>query len=171
MKFSEQIEAVRRHIGMCRGDRAAILAQQRSRQQVTEHVREAISDVVDTAAADNMLTLKRLATGQTTSLLTVNVSAMAPHGPVHVAIDLLPVMVRLLGAAAVRKALLAGIDDLPEGLTPAERAKRLAGLDDELDTLQTQEERLIREAALDGQDIPRRPDANPVIVLAKGDDK
>lgn len=167
MKFSEQIEAARRHIGMCRGDRATILAQQRSRQQVTEHVREAVSDVVDTAAADNMLTLKRLAAGQTASLLTVNVSAMTPHGPVYVAVDLLPVMVRLLGAAAVRKALLAGIDDLPEGLTPAERTKRLAALDDELDTLQTQEENLIRGAARDGHDIPRRPDAEARFVLAR----
>lgn len=51
------------------------------------------------------------------------------------------------------------------GLSPEERASKLAALRPHLQHLEKQEERLIGEAREAGVKIPRRPDASPEIVL------
>ena len=166
MTLSDQIDAARGRIHNLETERAALEAQPRSRQQVPEFVRDGVRDVESAAASGTLLTLERLAAGQPADLLTVTASAMTHHGPVLVTVDLLPVMVRLLGVATVRRALLVGIDSLPEGLEPAARNHRLQPLTSELHDLQTREESLIRDAAIAGQDIPRRSNADPAYVLA-----
>lgn len=166
MKFLDQITKTRDQIQGLKTEHVRLVAQPRSRQQVTEFVRDGVRDIETSAASETALMLERLAAGQPAELLTVNASAMTPQGPVSVSINLLPVMVRLLGGAAVRKALLLGAEDIPEGMAPAAREKRLTAISGELDDLQLQEEHLIREAALDGQDIPHRFDADPAYVLA-----
>ena len=53
------------------------------------------------------------------------------------------------------------------GLSPEERASRLATLRPHLRQLEKQEERLIGEAREAGVKIPRRPDADPAVVLGE----
>ncbi len=81
----------------------------------------------------------------------------------HVVIDLLPVFIRMLGAAAVTKALLKDIDSIPAGLQPEARTERLAAIVAELRALESVEETLIRDS---GEAIARRADADPAAVLA-----
>ena len=64
--------------------------------------------------------------------------------------------------------LEAEIDAMPEpplALSKTAQAKRLAEVEAELDGLERREEALIRQAALAGTDILRRPDASPAAVL------
>jgi hypothetical protein len=53
------------------------------------------------------------------------------------------------------------------GLTAAERAAELARIDADLFDLECQEEALCRAAEAAGQEIDRRPDADPRAVLAR----
>lgn len=166
MNFSDQITKTREQIQGLETEHARLISQPRSRQQVTEFVRDGVRAIEPFATSETSLTLEHLSAGQQADLLTVNASAMTPQGPVHVTIDLLPLMVRLLGVDAVSKALLVGIDNIPAGLTPATRETQMAAITAELDGLQAREESLIREAAQSGQDIPRRLDADARFVLA-----
>jgi hypothetical protein len=167
MKFLEQVTKTRERIQELKAELARVTAQPRSRQQVLEHVRESVRAIGPFAESENMLTLERLAAGQPANLLTVKASAMTTHGPVTVTVDLLPVMVRLLGVDAVHKALLTGVDGIDKGLPPTARKHQMQSIAASLDDLQTQEEHLIREAALDGCDIARRLDAEARFVLAQ----
>jgi hypothetical protein len=71
-------------------------------------------------------------------------------------VDLGPLLVGLLGAATVRKALAAALAQVPEDVTA-----RVAEIERTLDTLEIEEEGLCVAHGLD-----RRPDARPEIVLA-----
>lgn len=166
MSYAEQIQDLRGKITELRAEYSAMVAQPRCRDEVSRLVRDGVQDAAGVGERQTARTLAQLAAGLPVDLLAVNVSAMTAQGPVQVRIDLLPVMVRLLGAAAVRKALTAGVDAIPEGLPSDARAERLAAVTAELVDLQTKEENLIREAADAGQDIPRRPDAGARFVLA-----
>ena len=156
MKLLKQVTEARERIAILECERTAIEAQRRSRAQIED----AIAAQIDTAAhsQQSLIVLQRLAAGQGVPILTVH----APNGLV----DLLPVMVRLLGAEVVKNALLADIGQIPEGLDTFARAARLADIESESHELQIKEESLIREATLTGLDIPRRTDAGPSYVLA-----
>lgn len=157
MKFLDQITEKRERIAALETEWEALEMQPRSRKQVEDIVTEQI-DTAARKAPESLRTLQRLAAGHAADVLTV----AAPHGRV----DLLPVMVRLLGAGVVKAALLADIGQIPKGLESFSRGNRLAAIERELHELQTQEENLIREAKLTGQDIPRRPNAEPPYLLA-----
>jgi hypothetical protein len=69
---------------------------------------------------------------------------------------------------AFAQRLEAEIDQMPKPtltLTATERSERWATLQSELSALERSEERLIESAADDGQEIPRRTDADPQAVL------
>ena len=149
------IQDIREQIAALKNEQAALILQPVSRAAVVQAVRDGVKDCETISEAQTLQTLQRLAAGQPSPLLTVRA------GPV--AIDLLPVFIRMLGAAAVTKALLRGLDDIPVGLDLDARTNRLAAIVVELRALEGDEETLIRES---GGAIPRRADADPAVVLA-----
>lgn len=157
MKFLDQITEKRERIATLETEWEALERQPRSRKQVEDIVTAQI-DAAARKAPESLRTLQHLAAGHAAEILTV----AAPYGRV----DLLPVMVHLLGVEVVKAALLADIGQIPKGLESFSRGNRLAAIESELHELQTQEENLIREAKLTGQDIPRRPNAAPAYMLA-----
>lgn len=153
--MNEQISTIREQIAALKIEQAAIFAQPVSRDAVAQAVRDGVKDCEPISEAQTLQTLRRLAAGQPAPLLTVRAGT--------VAIDLLPMFIRMMGTAAVTKALLRGLDDIPEGLAPEARTNRLADIVAELRALEGSEETLIRES---GEAIARRADADPAVVLA-----
>ena len=149
-----KIEQIRDQIAALQAERTAIIEQPVSRAAVEQAVRDGVKDCESVSEAQTLQTLQRLAAGQPAPLLSVRAGS---------SIDLLPVFVRMLGTAAVTKALLRGLDDIPVGLAPDARTKRLAAINAELAALELQEEALIRDG---GEVIHRRVDADPAAVLA-----
>lgn len=141
------LEQIREQIREHTQEQAAIIAQPVSRADVERCVRDVVQDV-----ATDCNHLHRLAAGAPAPLLRVRADD---------AVDLLPIFIRMMGAAAVTKALLRGLDDIPEGLAPAAREARLAAIVEELATLGHAEEALCRS-----EGHARRPDADPACVLA-----
>lgn len=148
------IELIREQITALKGEQAAIISQPFSRDAVERAVRDGVKDCESISEAQTLHTLQRLAAGQPAPLLSVRESS---------SIDMLPIFVRMLGTAAVTKALLRGLDYIPAGLAPEARASRLAAIVAELHTLESSEEQLIRDG---GEAITRRVDADPAAVLA-----
>jgi hypothetical protein len=157
---TENLLAIRESIHALQIEAAGIEFQWRSRDHVQEAVHEGVRG--GESEAHTLPTLQRLAAGQPAPLLTVK--AMTPHGTVS--IDLLPIFIKVLGAPAVTKSLLRGLDDIPVGLNPDARATRLETIKTELHRLETSEESTIREAENAGEAIARRPEADPRCVLA-----
>lgn len=149
------IQDIREQITALKNEQSAIISQPVSRAAVEQAVRDGVKDCESISEAQTLQTLQRLAAGQPAPLLTVRAGT--------VAIDLLPVFIRMLGTAAVTKALLRGLDDIPVGMAPEARTERLAAIVVELRALEGDEETLIRES---GDVITRRPDADPAVVLA-----
>jgi len=143
-----KIETLRARIAALQVERAALLRQKRNRAQVVD----AIGDLVQHWAAEGAdlvaRELQRAAEG-------------GPPDPLRIRTELGPLFAALLGADAVRAALLAGIEAIPVGLDATDRADKLVTLGVELDRLEKDEERLCEAEGID-----RRPDARPEIVLA-----
>lgn len=158
--MTENLLAVRESIQALKIEAARIESQSCSRDHVQRAVHDGVRD--GESEAHSPQTLQRLAAGQPATLLTVK--AMTSHG--QVSIDLLPIFIKVLGAPAVTKALLRGLDDIPVGLNPDARATRLEAIKTELYRLETSEEATIREAENAGEVIARRPEADPRCVLA-----
>lgn len=157
-----KISTIREQIKNLQAEQAAIAQQVNSRDAVRQIVRDGVRDCEPISEGHTLQTLQRIAAGQPAPLLTVR--AMTPHGPVTV--DLLPVFIRLLGAAAVTEALSRGLDEIAVGLDTEARIARADAITDELHKLGESEERLIRKSEASGEIIARRPDANPACVLA-----
>ncbi len=77
-----------------------------------------------------------------------------------------PLLISVLGKAAIKKTLSALVDELPDGLEPVAKAKRLAAIEAELLRLEIEEEEFIVELEQAGETILRRADARPEIILA-----
>lgn len=167
MNHAADVRETRDNITRLGQERDALELQARSREGVRREVIDQIEAATVNAANLDKRTLGTLARGLPAELLTAYGTAQTESGPIHVRINLLPIALRLLGPVAVKKALLAGLEYVPAGLEPDARAERLAAIGAELDALQTEEERLIREAAVMGEDIARRPDADPHYVLSR----
>jgi hypothetical protein len=81
---------------------------------------------------------------------------------------LICILAWVLGPEALLAAFFRDLEQEPEraeALSPAERDKRLADLAASLLSLERREEALIDRAAADGQEVLRRPDADPRAVL------
>jgi hypothetical protein len=150
----QQIQQIRDQIAALQAEKTSITEQPICRAAVEQAVRDGVKDCESASEAQTLQTLQRLAAGQPAPLLSVRAGS---------SIDLLTVFVRMLGTAAVTKALLRGLGEIPVGLAPEARSSRLAAITAERAALELQEEQLIR----DGGDItPRRVDADPAAVLA-----
>jgi hypothetical protein len=80
--------------------------------------------------------------------------------------DVFALICAALGRKALRALYQPALAALPAGLDKDAKAARLAEIATDLDRLEAEEERLICEAAEQGIDVQRRPDARPEIVLA-----
>jgi len=143
-----KIETLRARIAIVQAERAALLRQKRNRAQVIQ----AIDDLVQHWAAEGADTVAR-------ELLRA--AEGGPPDPLRLKTDMGPMFAMLLGADAVRAALLSGIEAVPVGFDAQDRADKLVTLGVELDRLEKDEERLCEAEGID-----RRPDARPEIVLA-----
>lgn len=148
------IEKIRNKIAALQAEKNSITDQPVSRAAVEQAVRDGVKDCESISEAQTLQTLQRLAAGHPAPLLSVREGGT---------INLLPVFVRMLGTAAVTKALLRGLDDIPVGLAPDARTKRLAAITAELAALEITEEELIRDG---GEVTARRVDADPAAVLS-----
>lgn len=143
-----KIETLRARIVAIQAERAALLRQKRNRAQVIQSIDELVAHWAAEGADLVARELQRAAEG-------------GPPDPLRLKTDMGPMFAMLLGADAVRAALLAGIEAVPVGFDEQDRADRLVTLGVELDRLEKDEEALCESGGID-----RRPDARPEIVLA-----
>jgi len=121
---------------------------------LAEQGRTVLAHALAQAAADRPFNPFRLAGNGAVTGRTAQVST-----------DAGPLLVALLGPAAVKQALSAACETIPPGLSPKERAAALAALQAELDRLESEEEALVVGMEARGQSVLRRADARPEIVL------
>jgi hypothetical protein len=164
----EQVVALRETIATRQRERQALLKQSRSRTEVVAVVDQLVQHWDAEGCSALATELLRVAEGGPPEFLTVKGIAVVPSAPcaASFAIDLSPILVSVLGAAAVRAAILDAIEQVPTGLPASERRTRVREIDAELDQLEGDEERLIEESEAAGRPIARRADARPEIVLA-----
>lgn len=159
------LETLRRRIAALQAQHAALMRAGLSREALhqrldrfvdglAERGREALERAVAIAAADQPINPFRL---------TGNGAATGRAVQVH--IDAGPLLVALLGSAAIKKALHAASAGAPVGLAPSARAAQLAELQGELDSAEREEERIICSLEAQGHLVQRRPDARPEIIL------
>ena len=166
MPYREEIEALRARIAALQAERRTIALQARARAEVRAEIERTVAHWSLLGAATLTREVQRAALGAAPELLTAHGAGPAAGGVANMRLDLGPLLVSVLGAAAVRKALLATLDAVPEGLDAEARAARLAEIDADLDRLEAEEEKLVEMSELDGDPIARRPDARPEIILA-----
>lgn len=165
MPYREEIEPLRARIAVLQAERRTIALQARTRADVRAEIERTVAHWHQRGAAVLVREVQRAALGAAPDLLTAHGTGPAAGGIANVRLDLGPLLVSVMGAAAVRKALLATLDAVPEGLGAEARAARLAEIDADLDRLEAEEEKLVEMSELDGDPIARRPDARPEIVL------
>jgi len=153
MSKPRSLETLRSRIATLLTERDALTTQRRSRAEVAAQVNQTVTRWAAVGAATIQTDLQRLAVGQPADLLTA-------RGPV---LNLGPLLTAMLGAEAVKSAILATLGGVPESLDTAARLARLKELNSELDELETIEEKMIVES--DGS-IQRRANCRPEIVLS-----
>lgn len=159
----KNLKDIRDKIAALQFQQNAINSQTRSRDEVEIMLATTLTQFEVTAAANMARTVAQLAAGQPATLFTL--TGQTAHGPVS--FDLGPMFTSLLGTAAMLKAMQAALKSVPEGMAPKAKTEALTALSCELDTLQTDEEKLVRDSELSGVPIPRRTGAAPSYVLAK----
>lgn len=165
MPYREEVEALRARIAALQPERQTLVLQARTRAEVRAEIERTVAHWQERGAAALTRELQRAALGAAPDLLTADGTGPAAGGVAHVRLDLGPLLVAVLGPAAVRKALVGALDAVPEGMPAEARAARLAEIDAELGQLEAEEERLVEMSELDGDPIARRPDARAEIVL------
>lgn len=154
----EQIAAVRERMQVLRAERAALHAQPRTRDDVRAKVIATVDEWHAQARKRHEWNLRQIASGQHAWLVDVGRSD-----------NLGPLWTLMQGRDAVERALLDGIDLIPQGVTEAQRAARLAEIATEMGTAEVEEECLIEEAESNGERVWRRGDADPAVVLGPRD--
>lgn len=164
----EKIIELRQRIAELQAERAAIHRQRRSRDEVKSAVDAWLSSAEQQGRESLHLALERAMVGQSFTPCHVhgNAAVFDSHCAAPLSLDLGPLLVMILGKAAVKKSVSLFIDGLPEGLDPATRARRLAEIERDLYQLETEEEGRVVELENAGEPILRRPDARPEIILA-----
>lgn len=157
--LATQISSLRGQIKKLRDERDALTAQTRSRNEVRALVERQIAALQQQGQKQAARTLVRLAYGEMPTLLAAEVKGAFPQA------DLGAVLASLLAADELRKFLLAGIEEIPESLDAADKAKHLQEIEASLLDLEREEEALIVESENCGQPVQRRRDARPEIVL------
>jgi Flp pilus assembly protein TadB len=164
----DTLNQLRERISELQSERASINALRRSREQVQATVDRWLSTAEAQGKAALQLAVDRAQAGQALAPCQVhgNAAVYQSPGAAPFSIDLGPLLVALVGKAAIHKRLSTLVDDLPDGLAPTAREQRLTAIDAELLRLETEEEARIVEMEQAGEPVLRRPDARPEIVLA-----
>jgi hypothetical protein len=161
----KKIEALRGQISALQTERVALQTQRLSRSEVAGKVRRMVDEWQDKAAEENRLRLLCMAHGDHgLKLLTADTVDTVGYEGGYAMLG--PAMVAMLGAEHVAAHLLARLDTVPEGLDTAPRLARLVAIAAELDRLEAEEEALICAVEARGDEVLRRSDARPEIVLA-----
>lgn len=157
--LATQIAGKRGKIDSLNREYSALDAQKNSRKEVCALAERQISALQRQGQKQAARNLVLLAYGEKPALLAADVQGVYPKA------DLGPVLACLYSVDQLREFLLAGIEEIPEGLDAADKAQRLQEIEAELLDLEREEEALIVESENDGQPIQRRRDARPEIVL------
>lgn len=160
MNINSKINKVRDEIASLRRERAALAAQTRSRNEVRAIIERQIAAMQEQGQKQTARNLVLLAYGEMPALLSAEVTGVFPSANLGAAV------MSLFSAEQLRAYLLAGIDEIPEGLDAADKARRLQEIEAELLDLEREEEALIVESERSGNAVQRRHDARPEIVLA-----
>jgi hypothetical protein len=152
--MSTDLSALREHIAALQAEHLELSTAGPGREALTPMM----EDLVDQLAAD----------GRRRLLASLQSSPMNPFRLAGLgnATDAGPLLVGLLGATSVKKALRGILEDLPAGLPLQQRECRLAELNNALLDLERQEEAMVREMEAQGLPVLRRADARPEVVLA-----
>lgn len=164
----QELNELRDQIHDLKAERLAILHRQCSREQVKAMLDSWLATSEERGRMALQLAVDRAMAGQAFAPFYAHGNAAVIHSPgaASFSLDLGPLLISVLGKATVKKSLLALVEQLPDGLEPAAKAKRLEAIDAELLRLETEEEALIVQLEQAGESILRRPDARPEIILA-----
>lgn len=152
MSRPPSLETLRGQIATLQAERDALTAQSKSRSEVASHIETTVDRWAAAGAGAILNDLQRSAAGQPCEPLSL-------RGPV---LNMGPLLCAMLGADQVKRAILATLPGVPEGLDTAARLARIRELDSSLDDLETAEELLIVKS---GGDTQRRANCRPEIVL------
>jgi len=155
MSRAPSIESIRRRIASLQAERDDLTSQTRSRAEIAAQLERQLATWSDAGRAHLSREFSRAAAGQPSDPLVLRTN---PAGQFNFG----PLLCTIMGPDAIRAALLASLEGIPEGVASADRLARIGGLSAQLDDLETQEEGLI--VASCGA-IERRVDARPEIIL------
>lgn len=162
------LNAHRHKIAALQAERSELLGLCRNRAMVMAAVDAWLAAAEAQGQAALELAVNRAQAGQAFAPCHIagNAAVIEAPGAAPFSVDLGPLLVALIGAKPLRKHLAALVNELPEGLGPDAKAQRLHEIGAILDELEAAEEALIVELELAGEDVLRRADARPEIVLA-----
>lgn len=159
-----QVSDIRGDIRSLLAERANLAKHRFNRQETAARIESMVSGFEIEGRTAMQFALRSIAVGNERGDLLHLPGTPGAHGIVSIPVG--PLLVHMLGAGAVRNALLAELDAVPDLPPAAERAARINEIDAELDRLETAEEALIVESETTAHPIDRRADARPEIVLA-----
>ena len=164
----QKLNELRRQISDRQAERLAIQRQRCSREQVKAILDSWLANAEEQGRAALQLAVDRAMDGQAFAPLYAqgNAAVFQSPGAAPFSLDMGPLLISVLGKAAIKKTLSALVDELPDGLEPVAKAKRLAAIEAELLRLEIEEEEFIVELEQAGETILRRADARPEIILA-----
>jgi len=164
----EQLNELRQQIHELQSERLTIIRQRCSREQVKAMLDSWLATAEKQGHAAPQLAVDRAMAGQAFAPLYAhgNAAVIQSPGAAAFSLELGPLLISILGKAAIKKSLLPLVEQLPDGLAPEAKAQRQAAIDAELLRLETEEEARIVELEQAGDHILRRPDARPEIILA-----
>jgi hypothetical protein len=164
----QELNELRDQIHGLKTERLAILRQQCSREQVKAMLDSWLARSEEQGRMALQLAVDRAMAGQAFAPFYAhgNAAVIQSPGAAAFSLDLGPLFISVMGKAAVKKNLLVLVEQLPDGLELAAKAKRLEAIDADLLRLETEEEARIVEFELAGESILRRPDARPEVILA-----
>lgn len=164
--YEQHVADLREQIAALQDERARLRALPRDRATVEQIVRQTVAAWHAEGSAHVERELSKVARGSAHALLVAQglVAPSTASVPQPFALSLGPMLVAVLGAEAVERALLRFVDETPAGMPVHERDARLAEIADELDRLERDEEKTIVEAEREGEQIARRRNARPDII-------
>lgn len=160
----DQINLLREQICELQEEYAQLKANTRNREEVIEHIDYMVRRWESSGQALIEREFGKSVLGEFSTPLTVKAGVPLQAAPsfTHVSIDFGPILVAILGGEAVRNALAGFTGNIANGPNSCTRINRMFAIQQKLDALETEEERLI--VSLNG-DVDRRPNARTEIVL------
>lgn len=171
--YAEHVADLREQIAALYAERARLRALPRDHATVEKIVKQAVAAWHAEGAAHVERELSKVARGSAHALLVAQglVAPSTAPVPQPFALNFGPMLVAVLGADAVERALLRFVAETPAGMPAREREARIAEINAELDRLELDEEQAIVRAEREGEGIARRRDARPDIICRVLSDK